>query len=109
MGAAGALLLAIAVLSTLTAVNSVAPQLRHGVAITNDGWLKGRLLAGGRSLFFVTGGGGRGDSSGLAKTAANHLLSYLRQTISICWMFLAMEPESWSAGWMRKDVNGRFG
>ena len=52
--AAAALLLAIALLSVLSAARSVPPQLSHSLAITNDGLRKAALLDGGRSLFFVS-------------------------------------------------------
>ena len=59
VGAAGVLLLAIAVLSGLTTAKSVTPRLRHPVRITNDGLLKSFLFSAGHSLFFISGGGER--------------------------------------------------
>jgi Tol biopolymer transport system component len=52
-----AILLAIAVLSAVSATRSAAPRLIRPLRISNDGWLKGGPLAGGQSLFFVTLGG----------------------------------------------------
>src|SRR5580658_3781813 len=54
LAAAAAILLAIALLSGLTAQWSAAPRLIRQARITNDGWLKGCPIAGGPSLFFVT-------------------------------------------------------
>jgi len=52
-----AILLAIAVLSALTAARSAVPRLIQPLRISNDGWLKGGPIARGQSLFFATLGG----------------------------------------------------
>jgi len=53
--AAGAMLLTVAALLWLTAGRPGAPRLSHPVIMTNDGWLKGCPIVGGRSLFFTAG------------------------------------------------------
>jgi Tol biopolymer transport system component len=54
MGVAAALAFAIVTLSMLPGAKSVPPHLSHLAVINNDGLLKGGLMGGGRSLFFIS-------------------------------------------------------